>query len=326
MNLRDFKFKFHWWFRDHLRFERSPLQDEVALKYSLPAEYGDFAVHPCVRYLPIGLGGFKWWMVLSPYPNYDIRKENILLFHGKNESDTCPPVEWEFVKEVCGPHSKGFNSDPNLFYDGESLWIVWLEWETENLPKDVPLVCIRCSKTKDGIHFTPHETIALNEFSEYSMQGDTAMCPIVYSYKGNTSLYASCYSYEPFLRPIGTSRYLLKDSFFRLDGFHHKDNLSFDLWHFDLFEYNGLVYQIITGQFGNAIFIGRSKDGKVFEYSKRPLYSYPWFIKKNYFYKPLAQVIGNKLFVFFPRKKGHGSLRIVVRSMDAVRLESFRYV
>ena len=208
MNKKDVQFKLKWWIKEHLLFDRSPLQDEVTLSYSMPREYGDFAVHPCVRYISQGLGGFKWWMALSPYPEYDIKKENILLFHGKNERYEQPPTEWEFVKEVCGTHPQGFNSDPNLYFDGKQLWIIWREWETENLPEKVSLVCIRCSKTTDGKEFSPHETIAYNEFCEYSMQGDTAMCPIVVRYQNELAMYASCYSYEPYLRPIGVSRYL----------------------------------------------------------------------------------------------------------------------
>ena len=325
MNKRNFAFKLHWWVKEHLLFSHSPLQNEVMLSYTLPDEYEDFAVHPCVRYIPQAIGGHKWWLALSPYPMYDIKKENILLFHGIDESDDHPPQEWSFVKEVCGTHPQGFNSDPNLYYDGKELWVIWREWGTENIPAGVPYICVRCSRTKDGIHFSGHETIANNEFCEYSMQGDTTMCPIVVSHKGKITMYGSYYAYEPFLRPIGVSRYLLDGHFFRMDGFHHHDNMLFDLWHFDLFEYNGYLYQVITGQFGNAIYVGRSEDGKVFKYSKKPLYAYPWFLKKNFFYKPTAQVLGSKLFVFFPRKKEKGSLRIVVRSMDAEVLERFDY-
>lgn len=327
MNRKDRNFKLKWWIKEHFLFGKSPLQNEVTLQYTMPEVYGDYAVHPCVRYIKEGIGGYKWWMVLSPYPGYDIKKENILLFHGKDEKNDEPPTEWEYVTEVCGRHDEGFNSDPNLYYDGESLWIVWREWETENLPAGVPIVCTMYSKTKDGVNFTPHEVIAHNEFKEYSMQGDTSMCQIVFKFRNELCMYASCYAYEPHLQPIGTSRYLYSASEkrFVLDGLHHYENTPFDLWHFDLFEYGGFLYQIVTGQFGNAIYIGRSEDGKVYKYSQRPLYAYPWFLKKNFFYKPSAQIIGNKLYVFFPRKKDNGTLRIVMRSMDVRGLEKFDY-
>ena len=124
-----------------------------------------------------------------------------------------------------------------------------------------------------------------------------------------------------------TSRYIYDNDKqrFCLDGFHHSETVPFDLWHFDLFEYNGYRYQVITGQFGNAVYIGRSRDGKVFKYCKKPLYANPWFLKKNFFYKPSAQIIGTKLYVFFPRKKENGALRIVMRSMDVRGLEKFDY-
>lgn len=325
MNKRDFCFKFKWWAKEHCLFYHSHLGNEIELQYTLPSEYRDFAVHPCVRYVKEGIGGYKWWMVLSPYEDYDIKKENILLFRGKNNQNGNPPEIWEFVKEVCGTHKNGFNSDPNLYYDGKDLWIIWREWETENLPMGVPLACIMCSKTNDGINFSPHKVIAHNEFNEYTIKGDTVMCPIVITYKGEESLYASYYVYEPFLQPIGVSRYLNDKGFFKLNGFHHKYNLWFDLWHFDLFELDGFLYQIITGQFGNAIYIGRSKDGKTFEYSRRPLYSYPWFVKKNYFYKPSAQVFNGNVYVFFPRKKKHGTVRIVMRSINISDIRNYKY-
>lgn len=326
MNRKDLRFKFHWWIKEHLYFYHSYLGNEVVLKYKLPDEYEDFSVHPCIRYIPQGVGGFKWWMVLSPYKNYDTSKENILLFHGDTKSNCNPPSNWIFVKEVCGRHPQGYNSDPNLFYDNNELWIIWREWETENLPKDCPTCCIMCSKTKDGVNFTPHSIIAHNEYKEYGSFGDTSMCPTVIKFKGNLSLYGSMYAYEPYLSPKGVARYLYRNCFFMFDGYQQRENNWFDLWHFDMFEYDGWLYQVITGQFGNAIYIGRSIDGKIFKYSKRPLYSYPFFIKKNYFYKPSAQIFMDKLYVFFPRKTRNGGLRIVMRSMNASLLQTkFKY-
>lgn len=327
MNIKDFKFKLKWWAKEHLLFYKSPLINEEELIYSLPDNYGDYAVHPCVRYIEEGIGGYPWWMVLSPYPHYDTEKENVLLFRGKVSLTLEPPLKWEFVKEVCGTHPKGFNSDPNLFYDGKSLWVVWREWETENLPSGVSICCTMCSKTVDGVNFSSHEVIAHNEFKENGVKGDTSMCPIVCVFQGTMAMYASKYAYKPYLRPMGTSRYLFNEELnrFCLEYIYYSDKVNFDLWHFDLFEYKGYLYQIITGQFGNAIYIGRSEDGIVFKYSKRPLYSYPWFLKKNFFYKPTAQIVNNKLYVFFPRKKGKGILRIVMRSMEASILDSFEY-
>lgn len=325
MNKKDFLFKLKWFVKEHLLFYSSPLTNEVTLEYSMPDEYGDFAVHPCVRYIENGIGGYHWWMVLSPYPGYDTTKENILLFSGESEKEEIPPVKWNYVTEVCGTHPKGYNSDPNLYFDGHELWIIWREWETENLPDDVPICCTMCSKTSDGIYFSEHQIIAHNEFEKKEVVGDTSMCPIVIRFNGNLKMYASKYIYEPNLEPLGTSCYSYDNNnkMFKLKSVHKSEKQDFDLWHFDMFEFDGYLYQIITGQFGNAIYIGRSENGKDFVYSKKPLYCYPWFIKKNFFYKPTAVVLKDKLYVFFPRKKKNGTLRVVMRSMSNDNLEAF---
>ena len=56
-------------------------------------KYGDWLIHPCVRYIPEGLGGHKWWMVVTPYPNYNSKYENPILYYG-DSNDTTPPLNW----------------------------------------------------------------------------------------------------------------------------------------------------------------------------------------------------------------------------------------
>lgn len=311
--------KFRWWLRDHLYFYPNLLGNEVEMKYALPEGYDNFAVHPCVRYIQEGIGGNKWWMVLTPYKNYDITQENILLFRGVDGTDNSSPTEWSFVKEVCGKHPKGYNSDPNLFYDGHKLWVVWREWETENLPKDCPICCIRYTYTSDGVSFSEIKTIAENQFDKVS---DSTMCPIVFQKGNDIFMYASAYKYEPILTPLGTSRYRWNGNSFEFEGVSHNPKIKFDLWHFDLFEYKNVLFQNLTGQFGNAILLGKSDDGLHFNYSKRPLLCNPFFLKKNFYYKSSVVILGDKMYVFFPKKLNGGVLRIVRREMPASLLET----
>lgn len=326
MNVKNVSFKLRWWFKEHMYFSRNLLSNEVTMEYNMPLGYTDFAVHPCVRYVNIGSGVDGWWMVLTPYAGYNNKIENILLYHGVDGDETTPSTKWIFVKEVCGTHEQGYNFDPCLFFDGKNLEVYWRECFTENVTKASNGRCIMCSKTTDGVIFSSPQVVATNLYNEYQSVGDSVMCPIVMSYKGVITMYASIYQFQPYLKPLGVARYVGSTDLFSFDGFQKRTSNGFDLWHFDMFEYNGYLYQIVTGQQGNAIFIGRSDDGKIFKYSKRPLYFYPFFLKKNFFYKATAQVVGGKLFVFFPRLVSDGRLRVVMRSMDVGCLESkFKY-
>ena len=83
-----------------------------------------------------------------------------------------------------------------------------------------------------------------------------------------------------------------------------------------------MLFQNVTGQFGNAILLGKSDDGLHFNYSKRPLLCNPFFLKKNFYYKSSVVILGDKMYVFFPKKLNGGVLRIVRREMPASLLET----
>lgn len=325
MDARYLLLKLKWWVREHAFLRSGLLTGETELSYELPEAYGDWAVHPCVRFIADGIGGRRWWMVLSPYPHIDSSRENILLYCGEEKGDGLPPRRWTFVREVCGTHPEGYNSDPGLFYDPASreLWVTWREWGTENVPDGCPYCCTMRVRTGDGVNFSGAEVIALNENADAGLCADTQMCPIVYSWRGETVLYGVSYVYEPYLLPRGMSLYRFAGGRFRLSESVPWADRSFDLWHFDLFEHEAALYQIVTGQSGNAIMIGRSTDGLHFSYSRRPLHSHRLFLRRNYFYKATAVVHGGMLHVFYPRKSGRDSVRIVMRSMPVCRLDKY---
>lgn len=59
----------------------SYISDDVELEIdtdklnSIDSGYGDWLIHPCVRYIPEGLGEHQWWMLKSEY--YDCQKKAI---------------------------------------------------------------------------------------------------------------------------------------------------------------------------------------------------------------------------------------------------------
>lgn len=312
--------KLQWWAREHSYLSANITGGERVLDIPLPEQYGDWAVHPCVRRIEGGLGGHEWWLALSPYPDFDSTRESILLYRGDANGDV-PPTGWVFVREICGRHAQGFNSDPNLYWDGSELWVVWRECETENVPSDSPYCCIMCTRTADGVNFSAPQMIAKNHFAEKDANGDTSMSPCIADFEGRRYMYGSHYKFEPVLRPLGIARYG-QDG----EGFGGCETASrrvpFDLWHLDLFSHNGLLYQVATPQSGNAIYLGWSSDGLNFNYFSRPLYHHRWFFRRNYFYKPSVVISGDNLYLFFPRRVDKGSVKIVVRSVSIAKFDS----
>ncbi|MEI3920517.1 hypothetical protein V8G60_21010, partial [Bacteroides hominis (ex Liu et al. 2022)] len=59
----------------------TPFEEEI--------NHGD-VVHPCVRYVPEGYLGHKWWMVYTPYYAANDKTENPILCYGDNETNNPP--------------------------------------------------------------------------------------------------------------------------------------------------------------------------------------------------------------------------------------------
>ena len=143
-------------------------------------KYGDWLIHPCVRYIPEGFAGHKWWMVVTPYPNYDSKYENPILYYGDG-NDTTPPLNWNFVGIVQGPYEKGYNADCNLYYDGKKLWIFWKESDTTNTKAESGYKNMM-GRSYDGKLFGPVKNFCDNPDNK-SMY---LAAPVVYEINGNT--------------------------------------------------------------------------------------------------------------------------------------------
>ena len=53
--------------------------------------YGEWLVHPSVKYIPQGFAGHKWWMVVTPYPKWNNKYEQPVLYYGNTNDDFPPP-------------------------------------------------------------------------------------------------------------------------------------------------------------------------------------------------------------------------------------------
>ena len=274
---------------------------------NLDPKYGHWFIHPCVRYVPQGFSGHKWWMVVTPYPNYNNKYENPVLYYGLG-NDVKPPAKWEMVGVVQGSHDKGYNADCNLFFDEDKIWIIWKEKDTENSDINKTGNCIMC-RPYDGKNFGS----VFKLFDNDSSDEVHLIAPSVLNVGDKIICYATAYDNKSTMdscHPHGYNKIAvwstLGGNF--SSGFSLNEMLSpncpkdFDYWHADFCFYDGIIYSVVSNQIADTILFGRSLDGKIFEYIETPLFSRKGNNYK-YMYKPSLVIIDGKGYVFFPKKK-----------------------
>jgi len=267
-----------------------------------PEKYYDDLVHPCVRYIPDGFAGHKWWMVGTPYYDINSTIENPILYYGDSRAGNLPPLQWTAVGVVADtPPEIGYNSDPCIYYDGKGLWVFWREnWTTECIASGYDRATFG-KYTLDGATFGTKKLFA----GEVRGDVDSEMCPIVVKFDGKIKLYGCHHEFTPIRRPLGLSIWDISDNDLEHKMFSKtKDVLpsykaGFDFWHFDMFEYESKYYCVVTPESGTEILLGRSNDGENFKFWKTPLLSGK-VTGRNYFYKPSAIVHEGIFYLWNP--------------------------
>jgi hypothetical protein len=129
-----------------------------------PDKYLNDNIHPCVRYISGGFAGHKFWMTTSPYPNSNAQVENVILYWGDSpDGGITPPLTWKGGTVVVDTPATGYNSDPNIYYDGTKLWIFW----RENSTPDAASVGGRATfgvYTTDGTTFSQKKNVCTIKF------------------------------------------------------------------------------------------------------------------------------------------------------------------
>lgn len=81
-------------------------------------------IHPSVAYIPRKLGGYKYWMAFTPYPDLDNTKENPSIV-ASNDG-----YSWEVPTGITNPifpaPTTGFYADTTLLWDGTKLHLFWM--------------------------------------------------------------------------------------------------------------------------------------------------------------------------------------------------------
>lgn len=302
------------------------LNVDVKSLNAIDNKYGDWLIHPCVRYISEGFAGHKWWMVVTPYPNYNSKYENPILYYGDG-NDAIPPLNWVFVGVVQGSYEKGYNADCNLHYDGEKLWIFWKESDTLNTkPESGYKNMMGCYY--DGKEFGPAKNFCDNP-DDKSMY---LAAPVVCDVNGEVKC-LGVYSPNMGDNTPGVERKPRSIAVFGLNGkldnsrfeFEHiapqTYRKGFDFWHIDIFAHNDKYYSLVTPERGTEIVMGESEDGLSYNHFKKPLLHSNGIHRVPYMYKASGQVVDGTFYLFYPSKLKDGKrVHIFCASMNFDKL------
>lgn len=295
--------------------------NQVFIKTTEPERYKDDCLHPCIRFIPEGFAGSKWWMVQSPYYGRNNKLENPVLYHAE---DSNHPLKWNLSVLVQDTPEAGFNSDPVIYYENHILWIFWREKSTplcENLNISSAIVGV---KTIDGKRFSPPKVFLTQQDSDY----DAIQCPIIIKNKNRYHFYTVNYQYSPKRESKGITIWegssLEEPDFFKTCNITVKpvftvdkwkqlrifDSYLFipkplrhDLWHFDLFEYKGRLFMFSVAEWGDNIMISVSRDYKHFKTYFLPVVNTHCLEQmigyRSYLYKPTGYIKDDILYLYY---------------------------
>lgn len=271
-----------------------------------PLKYMNDNIHPCVRYIPKGFAGHEWWMITTPYPDFDSTHENPILYWGDSRTGGLPPLVWHGGVVVERTPATGYNSDGCIYFDGSKLWVFWREVDT---PSSSPLgafVTFGCYTT-DGITFSPKKAFAISGWDKPNSTGDDEMCPIFMDVKGSLKMFASYYEYGPDKGNHGLAIWDIPNNDLENEVFTRTKigetlyRNTFDLWHMDLFKHDNKYYCVASPESGNEILLGVSSDGANFKFWTTPLLSKA-NAEINYLYKPSALVHQGVFYLWHPNR------------------------
>lgn len=278
-------------------------------------KYHNDCLHPCVRLLDDS----TYIMVQSPYYGWNNKIENPILYFSDNFRI------WADGIIIQDTPAYGYNSDPNVFVDSDGcIYVFWRECGTELCEKlDCDYVTVG-RYSVDGVNFSEKLVYLKNVF----MGGDTEQCPILIKHDGIYFFYAAWYQYVPARKNLGLSIWWgtnLKEPDFTLvetnpvESVYTCDKkfqfkmfgklwflpkpLKHDIWHFDLFEYNGNLFMVSVAEKGDNIMLSVSDDFKHFKTFNKPLinsHATENFVHyRQYYYKPTALVKDGMLHLFY---------------------------
>ncbi len=294
--------------------QQMPIGKEIEIKTPEYEKYRDDCLHPCIR--EIGMRDYV--MVQSPYYAWNNQVENPMIYR------SCSLTDWGDGILLADTPEQGYNSDPNVFVEDSSVFAFWRACGTSRCRDN------NCGEIVIGGKVNTVDSIdAQYVYISNSLQdGDVTQCPIMLKHDGKYMFYAVWYQYAPKRQNKGIAIWAgssLENPDFELTDTVLFDNplvcdklfqkkignriyyipvpKRYDLWHFDLFEYDDNLFMVSCAEKDDNIMLSVSTDWKHFKTSRRPLvnnhYSECYMGYRQYYYKPTAIVQNDSLYLYY---------------------------
>lgn len=291
-----------------------PIGEPVEVTTIQPEKYHNDCLHPCIRY---DASTGKYYMAQSPDYGWNNKVENPMFY----ASDDY--MQWHTGSLIADTPETGYNSDPNIYVEGDKVFFIWRECHT---PLCDSLGCVNATVggwIENGKLENKHVLCTNN-----GHEGDKEQCPILIKHDGMYLIYGAWYQYEPERKNMGIAIWksisldnpkfeLIEtipfESVYTVDKkvniplFRHvlyvPKPLKHDMWHFDLFEYNNKLYMVSVAEKGDNIMLSVADDWKHFKTFRKPLvnnhYTENHCGYRQYYYKPTAFVKDDTLHLFY---------------------------
>ena len=293
-----------------------PVGEPIFIETPEPEKYHNDCLHPCIRRASDG----SFVMVQSPYYAWNNQIENPMIYHSNSLTG------FGMGRLLEGTPEYGFNSDPNVFVEDSLVYAFYREFGTplcQELGMGEVVIGGRINDL-DTMQFVDKRICICNKWH----QGDVTQCPILMKHNRKYLFYAAWYQYSPERKNKGLAIWegssLDEPDFQLIDTIPFDNPLvcdkliqkrigkriwflpfpkRYDLWHFDLFEYEGKLFMVSCAEKDENIMLSVSTDWRHFHTSWKPLVnnhcSENYTGYRQYYYKPTAIVQNDSLYLYY---------------------------
>jgi len=260
------------------------LNEIVWCNVPVPKDYKQSQTHPSIIYCDKNWNGYNIWLATSPYPSTDSYFENPCIYYS-NYSDHKLNTNFNPIRnnpiDKINIRSEGFNADPEIFLDDSILFCIGKKFLISDKKYHYFL-----QKSENGQEWTKPK-----ELFNSDLTGCEIVSPSLIKYKNKYRIYGA---YSNALKDNGVFKNFvilesnsLENPDFKIISkptFAKKGNI--ELWHFDLFEYNNLLYMVLCGKNTSlnylSTYLAISFDYENFYIFPKPLFN------EIYSYRPTA--------------------------------------